>query len=229
MCGRYGLSKEKEILEDKFKARAIGAFNRWKSKTNIAPSQPAPVSILEKPNEIDCYHFGLVPHWAKDKNMGYKMINARAETIAEKASFKKLFQNGKRCLVYADGFYEWKREGKDKIPYRFFIPERDIFTFAGLWSAWKTPEGETYNSFTIITTDPNELTKPVHDRMPVILTEEDSKIWMDPNQNPKDLQELLIPYPADAMDDYRVSPLINSPKNDSPELIEPWNPEEYFG
>ncbi|AWW31837.1 hypothetical protein DN752_17810 [Echinicola strongylocentroti] len=221
MCGRYGLQKDKEILEDKIKARAIGAFRRWKGKSNIAPSQLVPITTLENPDEIDCYHFGLVPHWAKDKNIGYKMINARSETVTEKASFKPLFNKGKRCLVYADGFYEWKREGKDKIPFRFFVPDREIFTFAGLWSRWKTPEGEDYNSFTIITTTPNELTAPIHDRMPVILTEEDAKVWMDPDQNPNDLEELLSPYPADAMDSYEVSTDINNTRNESPDLMEP--------
>ncbi|AWW32456.1 hypothetical protein DN752_21175 [Echinicola strongylocentroti] len=224
MCGRYGINKDKDILEDKFKARAISAFNRWNKKVNIAPTQEAPVIIAERPDELNLMHFGLVPHWAKDTKSSFRMINAKSEEIMDKPkTYTPLLKHSKRCLVLADGFYEWKNIDGKKHPFRFCIPDRDIFTFAGLWSKCILADQSEYFSFTILTTSPNELTKSIHDRMPVILSEEESKYWMDMDQNPNDLLGILNPYPADAMVKYEISMAINSVKNEGEELIKPVN------
>ena len=166
--------------------------------------------------------WGLVPFWAKEASIGYKMINAKGETITEKPSFRKPFKE-KRCLVLGDGFYEWnKPDKKNKIPFRFVLKSRDPFAFAGLWDAWKTPEGEMLLSFTIITTTANELMEPIHDRMPVILHEKDEGMWLDPQLNDSEkLSTLLKPYPSNEMGAYKVSTIVNSPKNDTPKCIEP--------
>ena len=167
-------------------------------------------------------HWGLIPSWAKDMSIGNKMINARAETVAEKASFKKPFKD-KRCLVLANGFYEWKKtDKKNKIPYYFMLKSKQPFAFAGLWEEWKNPEGEKILSFTIITTKANELMEPIHDRMPVILKENVETQWLDPeNKDTDKLLSLLQPYPAGLMESYRVSDIVNSPKNDIPACVEP--------
>jgi putative SOS response-associated peptidase YedK len=190
---------------------------------NIAPSQNHPVVIINQDQrELTMMRWGLIPPWAKDISIGYRMINARAETVAEKASFKKPFKD-KRCLVLADGFYEWKKtDKKNKIPYYFMLKSKQPFAFAGLWEQWKNPEGEKILSFTIITTKANELMEPIHDRMPVILKENVETQWLDPeNKDTDKLLSLLQPYPGGLMLAYRVSPIVNAPKNDTPECIEP--------
>ena len=166
--------------------------------------------------------WGLVPFWAKEPSIGYKMINAKSETLTEKPSFRKPFKE-KRCLVLADGFYEWeKTDKKNKVPYRFVLKNRQPFAFAGLWDVWKTPEGDTLLSFTIITTRANELMERIHDRMPVILNEKDEAKWLDPEFKDTDkLSSLLQPYPSEQMVAYKVSTIVNSPKNDTPSCIEP--------
>jgi putative SOS response-associated peptidase YedK len=160
--------------------------------------------------------WGLIPFWAKDIKIGYKMINARAETIDEKPAYKHPFQK-QRCLILADGFYEWKKQGKEKQPYRFKLKNGEPFAFAGLWDRW-----ETLYSCTIITTKPNNLTKEVHDRMPVILPKDTYDLWLNPNMTETDyLKSLLVPYPEEEMVAYPVSTLVNSPKNDIPSVMEP--------
>ncbi|WP_158860966.1 SOS response-associated peptidase [Lunatibacter salilacus] len=221
MCGRYSQKLDLKKVEDQLKLTLSDRAINWKPSFNIAPSQLAPVVTSDKPDLIDVFHFGLVPHWAKDKKVGYKMINARSETIIEKPSFKPLLINNKRCLVLADSFFEWKKDGKEKQPFRIYLPEREVFFFAGLWSSWKDPEGEIYNSFAIITTAPNALMEKIHDRMPVILTSEEEKLWLDPDQNPKDLLKLLNAYPADAMKAYEISSEVNKPANNYPEILDP--------
>ncbi len=151
------------------------------------------------------------------------MINARAETLTQKPSFKNSFKE-RRCLVLADGFYEWRKTEKKniKIPMRFVLKSQEPFAFAGLWDAWQKPDGDMLLSFTIITTEANDLMQPIHDRMPVILREKDEDIWLDPDlKDVKKLIPLLTPYPSDMMEGYEVSTLVNSPKNDSPECIKP--------
>ncbi|AEL27033.1 SOS response-associated peptidase [Cyclobacterium marinum] len=221
MCGRYSVKQDLKKVEVQLKLRLSEKAKNWKPSYNIAPSQLAPVVTSDKPDVIDVFHFGLVPHWAKDKKVGYKMINARSETLLEKPSFKPLLVNNKRCLVLADSFFEWKKQGKEKQPFRIYLPERDVFFFAGLWSSWKDPEGEMYNSYSIITTAPNKLMAKIHDRMPVILTREEEKMWLEPDQNPKDLLKLLNAYPADAMKAYEISSKVNKPTNNYPEILDP--------
>lgn len=221
MCGRYSQKIDLKKVEDQLKLTLSDQAINWKPSFNIAPSQLAPIVTSDQPDLIDLFHFGLVPHWAKDKKVGYKMINARSETIIEKPSFKPLLINNKRCLVLADSFFEWRKDGKEKQPYRIYLAEREIFFFAGLWSSWKDPEGETYNSFAIITTAPNTLMEKIHDRMPVILTPEEENLWLDPDQNPKDLLKLLNAYPAEAMKAYEISTDVNKPSNNYPEILDP--------
>ena len=162
--------------------------------------------------------WGLVPSWARDPSIGNRMINARAETLAEKPSFKRLIGK-RRCLVLADGFYEWRKEGKGKVPMRFVLRGGELFSFAGLWDSWEKPDGVELQSFTIITTQANDLLKPIHERMPVILGKEGEERWLD--QDPKEVHELLVPYPVEMMEFYDVSKLVNSPINDLPQCIEP--------
>ena len=169
-------------------------------------------------NKLRMFKWGLVPSWSKDTKTGYRMINARAETISEKPSFKKPFKS-KRCLVIADGFYEWQRpDKKTKIPYRFTMKDRKLFAMAGLWDTWNKGE-KTLHTFTIITTSENEIMRPIHDRMPVILPDGNRQIWLNPESNEAELKELLVPYDSAKMDSYRVSDIVNSWKNDLPECF----------
>lgn len=167
--------------------------------------------------------WGLVPHWAKEEAIGYKMINARAETIAEKPSYRKSFER-RRCLVLADGFYEWQKvDGlKQKIPMRIMLKNKEPFAFAGLWDVWKKPDGGELRSFTIITTEPNDFMKAIHNRMPVILRQKDEEMWLDPDlKDTSKLLPLLVPFASKEMDAYEVSTIVNSPQNDDPQCIAP--------
>jgi putative SOS response-associated peptidase YedK len=221
MCGRYTQTTDLETLQRRFEFDSGGVT--LEPRYNLAPGQEAPVVVEEGAKVLKPMRWGLVPYWAKEASIGYKMINARAETLAEKSSFKKSFRE-RRCLVLADGFYEWcKLKGKRTgVPMRFILKSREPFAFAGLWDAWKRPEGDVLLSFTIITTGANELLRSVHDRMPVILRPQDEDKWLDPDlKNIDHLVPLLMPYPSDMMEGYEVSTLVNSPKNDVPECILP--------
>ena len=220
MCGRYTLTPEQKALQLEFKF--MSAPNLHKPRYNIAPSQPSLVIVREERNVLKIMKWGLVPYWAKDPKIGFKLINARAETITEKPSFKTAFKM-KRCLVPADGFYEWEKghSKRVKIPHRFVLKSGKPFAFAGLWDIWKTPEGDSLESFTIITTGPNELMKPIHDRMPVILHKEDEELWLDPGANENALLSMLKPYEAELMEEYEVSVKVNSPNEDNPECVNP--------
>ena len=165
--------------------------------------------------------WGLVPSWAKDPKIGNRMINARSETVTEKPSFRTSFKR-RRCLIPADGFYEWKREGKAKKPMLITANPGGLFAFAGLWETWKQPDGSWLLTCAIITTSANEFMKSIHDRMPVILPREAEASWLDPEeQDTAMLSELLLPYDSDRMEGYEVSTLVNSPRNNFPEVIEP--------
>ena len=220
MCGRYTLTPEQKTINRHFKVKP--GHYMHEPRYNIAPSQLAPVIVSEQENVMKMMKWGLVPYWAKDPKIGFKLINARSETITEKPSFKTAFKK-RRCLVIADGFYEWEKgKGKRvKIPHRFVLKSRELFAFAGLWDVWKPPEGEPLETFTIITTAPNELMEPIHDRMPVILHDKDYDLWLDPGAKEDALLSLLAPYETELMEEYEVSVKVNSPREESPDCIEP--------
>ena len=218
MCGRYSNKKTLEFFRQDYYLDFSEKLE-WRPSYNIAPTQNALVTTADNPKGLELMHFGLVPFWSKDRNQGFKMINARAETVLDLKSYKPLFKQGKRCIVYADSFFEWQKQGKEKQPFRIKLTEKEVFTFAGLWSLWKSPDGEDYYSFTIITTQPNELTSVVHDRMPVILTQEEQKAWLDKDNKAEDLMPLLNPFPADAMEMYPVSKDVGNVRNNHEGLL----------
>lgn len=223
MCGRYTQTQELKALQSRFDF-VVGEDNPpplLQPRYNLAPGQVAPVVVREGSKVLKLMKWGLIPSWAKEASIGYKMINARAETVAQKPSFKKSLKY-KRCLVVADGFYEWRKGegGRSKIPIYLTLKQREPFAFAGLWDTWQNPDGGELESFTIITTEANAFVRPIHDRMPVILRREEEDIWLDPNLKEVDrLVSLLRPYPSEGMEGYEVSTLVNSPKHDTPECI----------
>ncbi|MBI3303843.1 MAG: SOS response-associated peptidase [Deltaproteobacteria bacterium] len=219
MCGRFTLTTDLDRLEERFAFRAtnLPCVPRY----NIAPSQPVLTVTKAEEQRAGFLRWGLIPSWAKDASIGDRMINARAETVAEKPSFRRALQK-RRCLVLADGFYEWRKEGKKKTPLYIALKSHEPFGFAGLWETWKSPTGEAVHSCTIITTTPNALMESIHNRMPVILPREAEALWLDRAvEDPQALLPLLAPYLAEAMEAYAVSPLVNSPRNDTPACIEP--------
>ena len=164
--------------------------------------------------------WGLVPFWTKDLSVGYRMINAKSETLALRPAFRTAYRK-RRCLILADGFFEWKKDGKAKIPMYIFLKSHEPFAIAGLWESWTAPSGDTIRSCTIITTEPNSFIESIHNRMPVILPEEAEALWLDPlTEDPDLLKPLLLPLPAGSMESYPVSTLVNSPKNATPECID---------
>lgn len=221
MCGRFARSTKKDDLQTRFRfddPQGVLLEPRY----NIAPTQMHPVVVVEADQRVlKMMKWGLVPFRAKDVNIGYKMINARAEGIEDKSSFKNPLRK-RRCLVLADGFYEWKKiDKKSKVPYFIRLKSGEPFAFAGLWDIWDKGE-EPLTTFTIITTDNNELIKPIHNRMPVILHHKDESTWLDPELlDPDKLLPLLMPHPSDEMEMYEVSTIVNSPKNDIPDCIQP--------
>ncbi len=176
MCGRYTLAVQLDLIADRFLLKRVDAKETF--RFNIAPTQLAPViHQTDTGRTLTMMRWGLIPFWAKDESIGNKLINARAETLAEKPSFKRSLER-KRCIVPADGFYEWKKskDGKTKTPMRIVVGQGDLFGFAGLWDRWKSPNGESVESYTIITTEPNKFVSPIHNRMPVILSKDSLKI-----------------------------------------------------
>jgi putative SOS response-associated peptidase YedK len=219
MCGRFRVARSKEILEEAFEAEDGLSPVDWPPRYNVAPGQ-AVVAVRQdaaRPvRRLTPLRWGLIPAWANDPALGYKTINARAESAADRPAFCEAMRR-RRCLIPADGFYEWKREGKEKLPFCFTLADDAVFAFAGLWEQWKSPQGQTVESCTILTTEPNELVRDVHDRMPVILTPDAYDLWLDPGFNRvPELQPLLKPY-AGAMRRYRVSSRVNQVKNDDAE------------
>lgn len=223
MCGRFTLTQEGEVLLERFRLQALPP--EYRPRYNIAPGQPAlSIGLRAGERRASMLRWGLIPHWAKDPKIGYSLINARAESVREKPSFRVPFER-RRCLIPADGFYEWRKEGRRRIPFRFVLKKRVPFAFAGLWDAWRPPgepQSEPLYTFTILTTAANELVARVHDRMPVILAEEEAwDLWLDPEVPGEGVAHLLESFPADAMEAYEVSPVVNSARNDTPECIVP--------
>ena len=216
MCGRYsitpkakGKSHVAKLVEKKLK----------EGHYNAAPSQALPVVTNTQPDALQFFSWGLQPFWAKDAKSIKRSINARAETLTEKATFRNLLK-GKRCLVPADGFFEWQKSEHGKVPHRIMLKSEDLFSFAGLWDEWLDKgTGEILHTYTIITTEANDLVKPIHDRMPVILSPEAEELWLDEHETQAALLSLLMPYEVDEMKAYAVSPLVNSPMNNVPEVI----------
>lgn len=233
MCGRYTLSQSGETIAQTFDLPTIP---RIEPRYNIAPTQP--ISVVRSSDQTNDREFtfllwGLIPSWAKDIQIGSRLINARAETLAEKPSFRTAFQR-RRCLVIADGFYEWQKpeaskqqdkiqnKSKSKQPYYFHLANHQPFAFAGLWEHWENGNGDVIESCTIVTTSANEVLQPIHDRMPVILHPQDYDLWLDKSVAKDDrLQALLRPYDASEMESYPVSATVNSPKNDSADCVQP--------
>lgn len=221
MCGRYTQTADARTLAGRFRLAKLGVDvrQRW----NMAPGQDAPVVVLEGGRRLRLHRWGLIPAWAKDPTIGHKMINARADTAPDKPAFRDPFQR-RRCLVPADGFYEWKKAGKAKLPVRFTRSDGALFAFAGLWDEWTSTEGEVVRSFTVLTTEPNALVAPIHDRMPVILTEAGEDAWLNPGAKTADLRPLLVAFDAAGMRAEAVSTRVNAPRNDDPSLLVPDEP-----
>ena len=222
MCGRYRLSRRKQLVEEYF--GAVSEDDDWIPRYNIAPSQPV-LAIRQDSREpvrrLSTMRWGLIPSWAKDPSNGYKTINARAETVETTASFREPLRS-QRCLIPADGFYEWKREGKAKQPYCFEVGDGELFAFAGLWDRWTDPQGALIESCTILTTTPNSLLANIHDRMPVILRPENHDLWLDPAfRNTISISEMLRPFEATMMRSYPVSTRVNQVQNDDADCAKP--------
>ena len=219
MCGRYSLIADLQELARQFEFDGSGLEHP--PRYNIAPTQQVLTVTNRDARQGEYMRWGLIPSWAKDASIGNRMINARGETVAQKPSFRSALRQ-RRCLVLADGFYEWQKAGQGKRPMRIVLQSREPFAFAGLWESWRNPEGESIRSCTIITTEANELLRPIHQRMPVILPRDLVEFWLDGDvADAAALTDVLSPYPDDAMDYYEVSPLVNKAANSGPELIVP--------
>ena len=220
MCGRFTLGATAATLAAQFDLANVPT---WTPHYNIAPTQEVLVVLQPSPQanrEARLHRWGLIPPWAKDPSIGNRMINARAETVATKPAFRRAFKE-RRCLLLADGLYEWQRQERRKQPFYIRLRDGRPFAFAGLWEHWEGSEGMAIQSCTILTTTSNEVVGRIHDRMPVILSPTDYDRWLDPSiQEPTVLQTLLRPYPADEMMAYPVSTRVNNPANDSPECVE---------
>ncbi len=221
MCGRF---TRKESFKNLAALLGLSIPPISAPRYNIAPSQSiACVRSIPESNEQEYVElqWGLIPSWAKEASIGHKMINARAETVAEKPSFRTPFTQ-QRCMVLADGFYEWKREGKTKQPYYIRFKDQRPFFFAGLWERWEKGPADPLETCAILTIAPNMVMEPIHHRMPVILQPKDYEIWLDCHiRDPQHLSPLLQPYPAEEMEAFPVSPLVNNPKNDHASCIQP--------
>ncbi len=222
MCGRFTLTADPADLQEAFNWVNFGNAE-LSPRYNIAPTQPLAVVANTGEHKLNFFTWGLVPFWAKDPAIGSRMINARSETLAEKPSFKNAFKR-RRCLILADGFYEWQKipGEKNKIPTYVHLKDRKPFAFAGLWEEWNSPDGSQILSATIITTRPNELMAPIHNRMPVILPPSTYEQWLSTGEaDTAKLSALLRPLDANLMAAYPVSQMVNSPRNDSPNCINP--------
>lgn len=219
MCGRFTLKTPAPVLLGLFDLPDAAALP---PRYNIAPTQPV-VVVRNAPahpgRELVQMRWGLIPSWADDPAIGNRLINARSETAANKPAFRSAFRQ-RRCLVPADGFYEWQKVGRKKQPFYFHLRDGGPFAFAGLWEHWQKDADQAIESCTLLTTDANDLVRPLHDRMPVILAPEDYERWLDPGTAIPQLEALLRPYPGDAMTAYPVSVQVNNPRNEGPACVE---------
>lgn len=218
MCGRFSLSTTAASIQEHFSLPNIPVLT---PRYNIAPSQNVAVvrqSPETKQRELVKMRWGLIPPWAKDMKIGYSLINARAETVDEKPSFRPAFQK-RRCLIVADGFYEWSHEQKKKQPFYIRMNDASLFGFAGLWETWSDPGGSIIESCTILTTAANELISKIHDRMPVIMLQKNYDLWLSPDAKPSETRKLLQSIASAELTSYPISALVNNPKNDDPACI----------
>lgn len=223
MCGRSSLTKTEKEIEQRFQSTFYSdELERYNPlpNYNIAPTHMCPVITNQDPNRIHLYRWGLIPFWAKDMKIGYKMINARKETIIEKKTYKSALKS-RRCIVPVDGFYEWKKDGGTKTPYRIQVKDVPIFTIAGLWESWNSPENEEILTFTLITQEPNEFMAEIHNRMPAILMPDQERLWLDNEVSTEELMKLITPIDSELMTAYEVPSAVGNVKNNSKELIEP--------
>ncbi len=219
MCGRFTLTATPDAVQQAFNLSAVpaGLVPRF----NIAPSQPVAVITNENPRELTFHKWGLIPSWSKDPSAAARMINARSETAAEKPAFRAAFRR-RRCLIPADGFFEWQAQAGDKVPLFIHFEGRPVFAMAGLWEVWHDAEGGEVRTCTILTTEANAFMRAIHDRMPVILRPEDYEDWLFPGEAAQSaLQPLMRPIEPAGMAAYQVSKLVNRPGNDGPEVIQP--------
>ena len=221
MCGRFSQTASPEVIAQQF---ALDDPPLFTPRYNIAPSQPI-VAIRIDPDtttrKLVQLRWGLIPSWAKDPKIGNQCINAKSETVAEKPAFRSAFKK-RRCLVIATGFYEWQKRGPVKQPMWIGLRGKQPFAFAGLWEHWQPTDGEPLETCTIITTEPNDLMVPIHNRMPVILAPTSYDQWLDPTfQQAEPLKALLRPYPSEELTAYPVSTLVNNPRHDAPQCLEP--------
>ena len=219
MCGRFTITIEPAFFQQELNLGSVPS--EWTPRYNAAPSQNIPVVLDKNTRDVEMLRWGLIPFWAKDEKIGYRMINARSETIQEKPSFRNAFKQ-RRCLILADGFYEWqKQSGKSpKVPFFFQLADGAPFAFAGIWESWSPSPKDTIRSCSIITTEPNDLVAMAHNRMPVMLDEGLMWEWLA-DKPADDLQAMLAPYPAEKMRAHPVGLAVNNPKNDSEECIRP--------
>ncbi len=218
MCGRFTLTHVYGFFT---RFQIIDQQAQLRPRFNIAPTQEHPVIVSQSPNQMLMMRWGLVPFWAKDPKIGNRLINARAETVATRPAFRTPFKK-KRCLVPATGFYEWKRLGKNKVPYYVHLKDDSLFAFAGLCDTWLGPDGKKLMTFTIITTAPNAMMAKIHNRMPVVLSEEDESLWLSKEPlPPSDLNRIFKPFPARAMEAYEISTEVNNPRNENERLVMP--------
>jgi putative SOS response-associated peptidase YedK len=221
MCGRTSLFIPLEDLEDRFDARVV-ADGGYQPRFNIAPGDPLEVITNAAPDAIDRYTWGLVPHWMDDPDEGF--INARAETAHEKPSFQDAWRQ-RPCLVLSSGFYEWQQQnGGPKQPYRIYREDNTAFAIAGLWEEWHSDTGNRVQTVTVLTTEPNEVMASIHDRMPVVLPQDDETRWL--TAEPDERQDLCQPYPDDDLTAYPIATTVNNPSNDDARIIEPLDTEQ---
>ena len=216
MCGRFQLSVKGKHISERFNVEVFDEM--YSPNYNCSPSQELPVITNQELEKLNYFKWGLVPFWSKDPKIGIKLINARAETIVEKPAFKTAFSQ-RRCLIPVNGFFEWKKQGKQKVPYRVFLKSEELFAIAGIWEIWKDAEDKSLHTFSILTTSPNSLMKEIHSRMPVILNKNDEQAWLF-EKDEKYFRKLLQPFDALKMDAYQVSSKLNSPANNTSEIIE---------
>jgi putative SOS response-associated peptidase YedK len=218
MCGRITLKTPADLLQEELGLLVEGELT---PRYNIAPSQRIAVVTNASERKVEHLRWGLIPSWARDPSIGNRLINARAETAAEKPSFRNALRK-RRCIILADGFYEWRADGKRKTPIHIRLESKRPFALAGLWEVWRDPEGEPVCSCTILTTTPNPFMTHYHDRMPVMLSREGIDSWLAPEpRHAEELACLMVPWDGEPLEAFAVSTLVNSPANDRPECVEP--------